>query len=56
MRMAPDCPLPATKGAQMHVAECAQVDSSKMLINCICLDLNFTTDCYIKVKKSYSRL
>lgn len=31
--------------------KCAQVGSSKMLINRICLDLNFTVDCYIKVKK-----
>lgn len=29
----------------------ARVDSSKMLVNCTCLDLNFAVDCYIKVKK-----
>lgn len=31
--------------------KCAQVDSSKMPVDCVCLDLNFAVDCYIKVKK-----
>lgn len=55
MRMAPDCHLPDKKNPRCMWLKRAQVGNTEMLFNCICLDINFTVDCYIKVK-NYSRL